>query len=138
MSDDATYLFDASAIIELLYEGDAIAHLFGEATTDLATYEVTNVVFTASAKRQQYPRDRAEEYIELFERVRSEMTVLPTENLPATDIYELCWETSLPAYDSSYILAARTDDRTLVARDDGIHDHAPSDVDVIEPTALVE
>ena len=138
MSEDDTFLLDASAVVKLLLDGED-DQAFGHAMLELGFFEVANTLYRIAAHEERLARDDADLLVEQVADLRNEIDVLSLQDAGGiTRVYETAWDTSLTVYDAGHVAAAASTDRTLVTTDSGIHDHAPAQVAVDGVDVLVE
>lgn len=123
MSAGDTFLLDATAVVELLLNGED-DQAFGYAVLDLTFFEVANTLYRIAAHEQRLSRDDADLLVAQLADLRPEIDVLSLQDAGGIDrVYETAWATSLTVYDASYVAAAEATGWTLVTTDSGIHDH---------------
>lgn len=130
MSEDNTFLLDASAVVKLLLDGED-DRAFGHAMLELAFFEIANTLYRIAAHEQRLSRDDADLLVEQLADLRNEVEVLSLQDAGGiVRVYEMAWDTSLTVYDAGHVAAAASTEQTLVTTDGGIHDHAPADITV--------
>lgn len=112
-------LFDASSIAETLTQRreDAISNLTGQTTLDLAIYELGNVVWKESRRRKR-TEDETLTIMGYVEQVLGVMDLHRTQIGDMRMIESNATKLNLSFYDSSYLTAAKTLNRTLVTEDE--------------------
>lgn len=109
------YLFDASAIVNLVKRGKLQVFAQG-ATLELARYEALNAVWKEHLLLQKLPVDVAREFVGILSDLFNAIEVLSiTGNEP--QIYALAVEERIPIYDAAYIYTAIRQNLTLVTDD---------------------
>lgn len=124
-------VLDASTVVKLLLDG-ADDQAFGHAVLELTFIEVANTLYRIAAHEERLSRDDAALLVEQLADLHEEVVLLSLQDIgEITRVYETAWTTSLTVYDATYVAAAAATERSLVTIDNGIHDHAPDNVDVV-------
>lgn len=135
---DATHLFDASSLIELIKHGDgAIDAAFGQYTLDLAFYEAGNSIWNDSAARQLLSREDATATVSYLGSVREEMEVLSLSEIGDVAVFDVAWDEGITYYDAAYTAAAQETGAILVTEDRGMADHVPASMDVVTASEIL-
>lgn len=109
------YLFDASAIVNLIKKG-CLKPLADGVTLDLAIYEALNAVWKEYAVLQRIDAETAVSLIEILEGV---FTIIPLESIKnhETEVFKLASKEDLTIYDSSYVYVALKKELILITDD---------------------
>ncbi|MCC6032792.1 MAG: type II toxin-antitoxin system VapC family toxin [Desulfurococcaceae archaeon] len=109
------YLFDASAIVNLVKKG-CLKPLADGVTLDLAIYEALNAVWKEYAVLQRIDAETAVSLIEILEGV---FTIIPLESIKnhETEVFKLASKEDLTIYDSSYVYVALKKELILITDD---------------------
>lgn len=134
-------ILDSSAIalILLTEKGDALEHLEGKDTLDLARYEIGNVIWKETALLGNIPPSEAITMVGYAARILGQMNLLGIETPgEASDTMRLAIEHGLTFYDAGYLHHAVAD-QPLVTEDDGLRRKAEeAGVEVITVAQLLE
>ncbi len=113
------YLFDASAIINLIKKGKAKIFAYG-VTLDLALYESLNAIWKEFNLLKRIDKETAVEYIDALLMAFKAMKKVSIED-SEMEIFELAYNENITVYDASYLYSAIkynliliTDDRKLM------------------------
>jgi len=109
------YLFDASAIVNLVKKG-CLRPLADGVTLDLAIYEALNAVWKEYAVLQRIDAETAVSLIEILEEV---FTIIPLESIKTMKprYSSLRLKKNLTIYDSSYVYVALKKELILITDD---------------------
>jgi|UniRef100_A0A7C3WTU1 Predicted nucleic acid-binding protein, contains PIN domain len=109
------YLFDASAIVNLVKRG-SLKPLGGGASLDLAVYESLNAVWKEHVLQSRVDAGTARGLVEVLTGVFS---VIPLESIRGfeLEVYELAYREGLTVYDAAYLYVALREHLTLVSDD---------------------
>ncbi|MGC8994602.1 MAG: type II toxin-antitoxin system VapC family toxin [Pyrobaculum sp.] len=109
------YLFDASAVVNILKRGRASA-LYQGAVLDLTVYEAFNAVWKELYLLRRIDIDTAHSYVKALSRV---FDVLPTFTVRGveSEVLKLAGELGVTFYDGSYVYTAASRGLTLVTDD---------------------
>jgi len=109
------YLFDSSAIINLIRKGD-LRVLSEGCTLDLALYESLNALWKEHHLLKRLSRDLLAEYVDILLRIFEVIDVKTVADLER-EVLENAIRYYLTVYDSSYITYASENDLVLVTDD---------------------
>lgn len=109
------YLYDASAIVNLVKRGEVKAFYNGY-TLDLAIYEVTNAIWKECCLLKNIQANTALKLIELISKIFSIMS-LYTIRGHEEKVLDLAIKEGITVYDASYIYVAADNKLTLVTDD---------------------
>ncbi len=112
------YLFDASAIVNLVKKG-VIRPLADGVTLDLAFYEAINAVWKEHRLLRKLDKDVALAFVGVVGRVFEVMKVLSIKGLER-GVFELAIREGLTTYDAAYAYVAMKNGFTLVTDDSAL------------------
>lgn len=114
------YLFDSSAIAIVLrrFGEKSLDLLEGEATLDLALYELGNVVWKEYALRKSMGKEEAIRRVNDLSSVLRLMDTMTIALADLSGVMKVAVEWNLTFYDSSYLYIAKKLGATLVTEDD--------------------
>ncbi len=128
------YLFDASAIVNLIKKGVTRIFAYG-ATTDLALYESLNAVWKEFKLLKRIDEETALEYVDIITKVFKAIKRISIEG-NEEEIFKLASKENLSIYDTSYLHAAIKHKLTLVTDDSKLLSKASKYVKVIRSNEL--
>lgn len=109
------YLFDASAILNLIKRGKLYVFLNGS-TLDLAVYEVINAVWKECYILRKIKQETALKLIELSSTLFTALNIYTIKGYER-EVLDLALKEGITAYDASYIYIATANKLTLVTDD---------------------
>lgn len=129
------YLFDASAIVNLVKRG-TLKPLIDGVTLDLAVYESLNAVWKEYKVLGRIDLETAKELVELLKGV---FDSVPLESAKGyeVEVFELASKEGLTAYDAAYLYIAMRDGLTLVSDDEELLSKASRYVKALRTTSVL-
>ena len=109
------YLFDASAIVNLVKRGNTRIFLKG-ATLDLAIYEAINAIWKEHVLLKNIDRDTAITFIDIIHAIFNVMKTFSIGGFEK-EIFELACKEHITIYDAAYLYHAIRGKLTLVTDD---------------------
>ncbi len=128
-----TYLFDASAIVNLVKKARVRAFLEG-VTLDLAIYESLNAVWKECHLLKRIDRRLADKWARLVAKVFTAMETLSVEDVES--VLDLACREGLTIYDASYLYVAMKEGYTLVSDDEKLRRTASKYLKVLRSSDL--
>ncbi|MEM3573137.1 MAG: type II toxin-antitoxin system VapC family toxin [Nitrososphaeria archaeon] len=110
-----TYLFDASAIVNLVKKGRLLILSKGS-TLELALYESLNAVLKEYVLLKKLDHESAVDFVKILSEIFGNIKTESIRGLE-TEVFNLAAKFGLTIYDASYLLAALNNNLTLVTDD---------------------
>lgn len=110
-----TYLFDASAIVNLVKKGRLLILSKGS-TLELALYESLNAVLKEYILLKKLDHESAVDFVKILSEIFGNIKTESIRGLE-TEVFNLAAKFGLTIYDASYLLAALNNNLTLVTDD---------------------
>jgi len=110
-----SYLFDSSAIFQAI-KHNAVEHLAGNHTVELARYELSNILWKECALHERITSNEMESLIDLVKRVLQTMSIIEI-NCNEKDILSLAKKLKITFYDASYAHCAKRFGMMLITED---------------------
>ena len=130
-----TYLFDASAIVNLVKKAQVRAFLEG-VTLDLAVYESLNAIWKECHLLRRIDRRLADKWVGLVAKVFMAMKTLSIRDMEGS-VLDLACKEGLTIYDASYLYVAMEKGYTLVSDDEKLRKVASKYLKVLSSSDLV-
>ena len=131
------YLFDASAIVNLVKRG-ATKILEKGKTLDLALYESLNAILKELTKLRRIDEKTASEYVELLSQIFKLLKVESIRSEEIKNVFNLALKEGLTIYDASYLHVAIRENLVLVTDDQELKNKASRHIKVLTTEELVE
>lgn len=129
------YLFDASAIVNLIKKGVTRTFAYG-ATTDLALYESLNAVWKEFKILKRIDEGTALEYVDIIAKVFKAIRKASIEG-DEEEVFKLASKENISIYDASYLHTAVKHKLTLVTDDGKLLSKASKYVKTIRSNELI-
>lgn len=110
-----TYLFDASAIVNLVKKGRLLILSKGS-TLELALYESLNAILKEYVLLKKLDHESAVDFVKILAEIFGNIKTESIRGLE-TEVFNLAAKFGLTIYDASYLLAALNNNLTLVTDD---------------------
>ncbi|MDH5810966.1 MAG: type II toxin-antitoxin system VapC family toxin [Candidatus Methanomethyliaceae archaeon] len=110
-----TYLFDASAIVNLVKKGRLLILSKGS-TLELALYESLNAILKEYVLLKKLDHESAVDFVKILSEIFGNIKTESIRGLE-TEVFNLAAKFGLTIYDASYLLAALNNNLTLVTDD---------------------
>ncbi len=130
------YVFDASAIVNLIKKGEVKALEKG-VTLDLALYESLNAIWKECHLLKKMEEEIAKEFVEILKGI---FEVISIRSMRGGEIkvLELAFKEGITAYDASYLALAMEEKRALVTDDKRLRKVASKYVKTLSTSDLLE
>lgn len=128
------YLYDASAILNLVEKGKLKAFLRGS-TLDFAVYETINAVWKECYLLQKIKIETAHKLIELLSNVFSTLDLLTVRGFER-EVIGIALDEGVTFYDASYVFISAQNKLTLVTDDKKLASVAKKYADTITTTEI--
>jgi len=133
----ASYLFDASSLVELLLGEVDIDAAFDQIILDLTVYEATNALWTLGVARDHLTEPELETALSVLERLEQEVQIENATGQRLTATVEVAREHGLTVYDGAYLATADRQQLTVVTEDSALREAAETqDVGVVSVNTL--
>jgi len=130
------YVFDASAIVNLIKKGSA--SLLSEGLTlDLAIYECLNVVWKEYKLLKRLDEETALSFIKL---ISDALSILRMSSIKGSEneIFDLACREGLTIYDASYLHASMKMQAALITDDQKLREKSSKHVKVLSTEQLIQ
>ncbi len=130
------YLFDASAIVNLVKHG--VTRVFEKGLTiDLARYETLNAIWKEYKILRRIDERKA---LELIEIISSILEIIEIKSIEGNEekVLELAVNENLTIYDASYLFIAINNNLILVTDDNKLKEKASKYVETLNTKQLIE
>ena len=128
------YVFDASAIVNLVKKGKAKIFASG-LTLDLALYESINAVWKEHELLKRMDKDTALEFVDTVSRVLDITETVSIKGIEK-EVFDLSSREDLSIYNASYVYIAIKNHYTLVTDDEKLREKATKYVNVVSSNEL--
>jgi predicted nucleic acid-binding protein len=118
------YLFDASSLVELLLNRDAIDVAFDERILDLTIYEAANALWKLGVARDQLTDAELNTALSVLERLENELQIENATGRTLTETVTVAEEHGLTVYDAAYLGTADRHQLIVVTEDSALRDAA--------------
>ncbi len=130
------YLFDASAIFSLI-RLNRIEPLSGSFTTELARYELGNIIWKEHKLQRRLDANTSSQVLKATKRVLATMKILEL-NCHEEEVEKVGNKLGISFYDSSYAIHAKTMDLTMITDDGKLAKKLEGYVQTINSEALLQ
>lgn len=118
------YLFDASAVVDVVIGPRPIGLVFDAVLLDLTVYEAANAIWKTGLAQDRLPDEQLTDAVDILSRLEQEVSLAPVSTLDLEQTMGVARDTELTYYDAVYLATATRESLSLVTEDEALREAA--------------